>query len=231
MSDLSPEARRLLTEARSGLGPDPSTIARMQGRVLAQIAAPSAAAAPLAAKASGLAIAKIVAVTAIATTAAAVTVRHYISRPAPRISVAAPAAVPVPAAVPAPVTVPVPAPAAAIPVPPPAPAPHHRIHPPAPPAPAPPAPAPPPPLSRELALLDDATTAASSGDLPAALTQLRLYDRETSGRGQLAEDAAALEVELLCRLHDPTSSAALASFDQRWPHSAERARLVVACKP
>jgi hypothetical protein len=49
--------------------------------------------------------------------------------------------------------------------------------------------------------------------------------------GQLAEEAAALHVEALCRLADPTAADALTTFQRRWPRSAATARLATTCQP
>ena len=56
-----------------------------------------------------------------------------------------------------------------------------------------------------------------------------MHAAETRGSGQLAEDAAAIEVEALCRLHDPSVSAKLDAFDARFPRSAQRSRLTTEC--
>jgi hypothetical protein len=84
-------------------------------------------------------------------------------------------------------------------------------------------------LSREVELLDQAMAGLRRGDTAAALDAIRHYDIETAGRGQLAEDAAAITVEALCQRGDPASGAMLEAFDRRWPHSAQRARLLGAC--
>ena len=84
-------------------------------------------------------------------------------------------------------------------------------------------------LSREVELVDQAMAGLRRGDTAAALDAIHRYDLETAGRGQLAEDAAAIAVEALCQRGDPTSGAALEAFERRWPHSAQRARLLGAC--
>ena len=83
-------------------------------------------------------------------------------------------------------------------------------------------------LAREVALIDAAMTALK-GDPMQALATIQIYDAETASRGQLAEDAAAIEVEALCQLHDASTSARLDAFDARFPHSAQRARLSARC--
>jgi len=84
-------------------------------------------------------------------------------------------------------------------------------------------------LSREVELVDQAMAGLRRGDTAAALDAIHHYDLETAGRGQLAEDAAAIAVEALCQRGDPTSGAMLEAFERRWPHSAQRARLLGAC--
>ena len=84
-------------------------------------------------------------------------------------------------------------------------------------------------LGREVALLDDAMAALRRGDSHAALAAVRTHASETAGAGQLAEDAAAIEIEVLCQLADPRAATRLVAFDARWPGSAQRARLTKAC--
>ena len=84
-------------------------------------------------------------------------------------------------------------------------------------------------LAREVELLDTAMAALRGGDAAAALLAVQRHAAETAGRGQLAEDAAAIEIEALCRLHDPTTSAKLEAFDARFPRSAQRSRLTSVC--
>lgn len=80
-------------------------------------------------------------------------------------------------------------------------------------------------LAREVELVDRATAALRRGDAAAAITAVRLHATETADRGQLAEDAAAIEIEALCTLHDPSTRRRLTAFDARWPASAQRSRL------
>lgn len=84
-------------------------------------------------------------------------------------------------------------------------------------------------LAREVELVDLAMVALRRGDAGTALAAVRRHAVETGGRGQLAEDAAAIEVEALCRLHDPTTHARLEAFDARFPRSAQRSRLTNRC--
>ena len=84
-------------------------------------------------------------------------------------------------------------------------------------------------LAREVALIDRAMVALKTNDAREALAQVRTHARETRGAGQLAEDAAAIEIEALCRLHDTSVSAKLDAFDARFPRSAQRSRLTTEC--
>lgn len=84
-------------------------------------------------------------------------------------------------------------------------------------------------LTREIELVDRASIALRTGDLDAALAVLRTYSAETSGGGQLAQDAAALHIEVLCRTHAADAQAELAAFDKRWPRSAQRTHLTTIC--
>jgi hypothetical protein len=84
-------------------------------------------------------------------------------------------------------------------------------------------------LAREVELLDLAMAALRRGDTTAALAAIRSHASETRGAGQLAEDAAAIEIEALCRRHDPAVVAKLDAFDARFPRSAQRSRLSATC--
>lgn len=84
-------------------------------------------------------------------------------------------------------------------------------------------------LAREVALIDRAMVALKAGDAREALVHVRTHGKETRGSGQLAEDAAAIEIEALCRLHDAAVSAKLDAFDARFPRSAQRSRLTTEC--
>ncbi len=85
-------------------------------------------------------------------------------------------------------------------------------------------------LSREVELIDLAMAELRRGDAAAALVSIHVHAIETHGTGQLAEDAAAIEVEALCRLHDPSVGAHLEAFDAQFPRSAQRSRLTTVCK-
>jgi hypothetical protein len=62
----------------------------------------------------------------------------------------------------------------------------------------------------------------------AAIEAIRVFDRETQGHGQMAEDAAAIAIEAHCALGDDVTDA-LARFDRTWPSSAQRERIQTAC--
>ncbi len=85
-------------------------------------------------------------------------------------------------------------------------------------------------LAREVELVDSALTALRRGEPRAALAAVRVYTTEAGTRGQLAEDATAIEVEALCSLHDPTAAARHSAFEARWPTSAQHAKLARACR-
>lgn len=84
-------------------------------------------------------------------------------------------------------------------------------------------------LAREVALIDLAMAELKAGDAAGALAMVHTHARETRGAGQLAEDAAAIEIEALCRLHDPAVAEKLDGFDARFPRSAQRSRLTTVC--
>jgi hypothetical protein len=84
-------------------------------------------------------------------------------------------------------------------------------------------------LAREVELVDLAMAALRQGDPAAALRAVQQHASETAGRGQLAEDATAIEIEARCHLHDPTTHAKLEAFDARYPRSAQRSRLSSTC--
>jgi len=85
-------------------------------------------------------------------------------------------------------------------------------------------------LAREVELVDLAMAALRRGDAGTALVTVQRHAAETAGNGQLAEDAAAIEIEALCQLHDPARNAKLAAFDVRFPRSAQRSRLDRSCR-
>lgn len=84
-------------------------------------------------------------------------------------------------------------------------------------------------LAREIELIDRAALAMRRADASTALETLRVYERETAGLGQLAQDAAALGVEIVCAGGDQRARDELARFEQRWPRSAHLRRLTAVC--
>jgi hypothetical protein len=84
----------------------------------------------------------------------------------------------------------------------------------------------PPTLAREVALLDAAIASLKANAPAAALSTLATYARETQHHGQLAEDAAALEIDARCRAHEPVETQVV-EFGARWPSSVQR--LTSAC--
>jgi len=248
MHELGPESRALLDAAREGLGPDAAAIQRMRAKIGAAIAAGGATGAAagagaetgagagsgaLAVKLGAIALAAAIAVGAVV---AIVSLRRGEEATEPRVELPVVRAEP-------------PTRDSAREVPPAAreadPGPEIEMAPlvraeearPSPPAPAAPRvePAPERPaarradLAREVALVDQAMDALRRGAPAVALDAVRVHAAETAGAGQLAEDAAAIEIEALCHLHDPTVGAKLAAFDARWPQSAQRSRLSTRC--
>lgn len=84
-------------------------------------------------------------------------------------------------------------------------------------------------LAREVELIDNAMLALRDGSPSRALQTLITFDRETLGQAQLAEDAAAIDLEARCTLHEDVA-ARLAAFDTKWPSSAQRTRISAACR-
>jgi hypothetical protein len=83
-------------------------------------------------------------------------------------------------------------------------------------------------LSREVELIDLAMVSLRKNAPLAAIEAIRVFERETLGRGQMAEDAAAIEIEARCVLGGDVTTA-LARFDRRWPESAQRERIQRTC--
>ncbi len=243
MHELGPNARALLDAAREGLGPDADAVRRMRAKIDASIAGGAAGAA--AGGGGGALAVKLGIVAVVAAIAAGAFVygrgggeqaieprvelplaRAETATAVPSREAAAPEA-PEEEIVMAPIVREVERKRAPI----------VAISPNAPsaspataPAPAPPAPAPRrADLAREVELVDRAMAALRRGDPAGALAAVRVHVAETAGAGQLAEDAAAIEIEALCRLHDETAAAKLAAFDVRWPASAQRSRLTTRC--
>ncbi|HEY5925537.1 MAG TPA: hypothetical protein VIV11_27820 [Kofleriaceae bacterium] len=83
-------------------------------------------------------------------------------------------------------------------------------------------------LSREVELIDLAMVSLRRNAPLVALEAIRVFERETLGEGQMAEEAAAIEIEARCKLREDVTGA-LARFDREWPNSAQRARIQTAC--
>ena len=217
MNELS---RSLLAAAREGMTPDAAVMARVRAKVAAQIAPPP----PPPASAAVAVKVGIAAVTTLGAIVAAViaTRSHAIAVEAPRVAVA-----PVESE-PAPAEVQLAAPEAA-PSPPTIEVQQHRVAPAEPTLQVAPVPArEPATLSREVELIDRAMLSLNQHDAGAALEAIATFERETFGRGQMAEEAAAIQIEAHCRLHDDVT-APLAEFDRKWPSSAQRDRIQSAC--
>jgi hypothetical protein len=222
MTELS---RSLLTAARDGLSPDAAVAARVRAKVAAAVAAPAAAtavvgdAAAAPAKAS-LPIAKLgiaLLVVAIASTTI-VLVGSERTPAAPRVEMQAQEAADAPAnersaVAEDPLVLPD--------------APRVRAKQ-AVAAPSAPTTREPATLSREVELIDLAMVSLRKQAPLAAIEAIRVFERETLGRGQMAEDAAAIEIEARCVLGEDVSSA-LARFDRTWPESAQRERIQRTC--
>jgi hypothetical protein len=213
---MTPTSRALIAAARAGLEPDAAASARIRAKLDARLAAPAAAAGV-----SLKLLATLAFVGGIATFGA-------LSLPAS----ARPTAATVPAFVEAtPLDVPVHVVAAS----PDAPAPqastattkaiHAReaVH-----ARAAVTPAGEVSLAREVELIDRSMSALRAGHPADALAAIARYHHETADRGQLLEDASAIDIEARCALH-LDASAKLAAFDRAWPSSAQRSRLTTAC--
>jgi hypothetical protein len=243
MSELDLDARTLLDLGRDRLGPDAETVARLRGRIetAAAVAGGATIAGSLASKLglTGVKLALLATVTTVSTVAAVEVVQHARHREAPtalivpgptvaKRTVAPRQNIVVQPIVDEPGTFQQPAPI----VDQPAPRPKQIANKPAPqiavdqPAPAPKRAT----LARETELVDLATRAMRDSDLAALHATIELYESETGGAGQLAEDIAAIEIEALCRANDPSATTRLAAFDARWPRAGQRHRLTAACK-
>ncbi|MGE0867060.1 MAG: hypothetical protein AB7P03_00755 [Kofleriaceae bacterium] len=215
MSELSPSTRALLDAARAGMTPSADAVKRMRANVAA-----SAAAGATAAGITGLAVKLTVIGAVVVGAIGALALRGsgpQVSAPEislPEVARGTPASVVQYSQVPQPAPV-----ATAKPI---EPQPRSRA-----------APrsrrAPEIDLARESSLIRAADTALRSGKPAAALSAIHVYKQETRGRGQLAEDAAAIEIEAYCLVHNPRVRALLDAFDRRFPRSAQRSRLTTAC--
>ena len=210
MTELS---RSLLNAAREGLAPDAEVAARVRARVGAAVGAPVAKPIPSGSSGALLKLGALVVVAGIVTGGLAL--RSDARVESPRVSasttqhdIAEPATI----ATRERSTTSIKTPAAASPS-----------------AAAPSKPArEPASLSREVELIDQAMSALRRHDATAALAAMKTFDRETLGRAQMAEEAAAITIEARCELGEDVS-ARIAAFDQAWPSSAERTRITEAC--
>jgi hypothetical protein len=214
MSELSPGARELLAAAREQMAPDAEAIARMRAGIAATVGKTAAVSAG-----TGILVKLgLVSVVAAIAIGGAIVATHTTSAVAPRVEFpvdrSAHAAVVVTQSVEA---APIVAPAAAPVAPVAPPRPRAAVVPRA-------------DLAREVELVDQAMEALRSGKYAEAIAAVRVHAVETRGQGQLAEDAAAIEIEAACRLHDPEVAAKLAAFDERFPTSAQRSQLSTQCK-
>ncbi len=215
--ELGPTARALLDAARSG-GPDTAAIARMRGKIGAATVPAATSATVTGSLASKLGLVALALVVATGAVLFATSDRdevvplasHEISQPPPLVQAVRDSALPnvVPSIDPTAI----------------------EIEPSAPPRRVALASKPEPiGLAREVLLVDRAMTALRHGNANGALLAVRAYATEAGQRGQLAEDAAAIEIEALCTLRDATAVAKLARFDGRWPTSVQGPRLARAC--
>lgn len=206
--------RSLVASARAGLAPDAAAAARVRARVAAVVgvgAIPTpAVGSSIGAKLSVLAVVGAVVIGAIVASRDRVQRSSAPAIAAPRASIDDEPR--------ADVRIVAPEVAPAIEIDPP----HPRSH-----AAATAAPA---TLAREVELIDLAMRSMRDHAPSGALDTIRVYQRETGGHGQLAEDAAAIEIEALCVIHDPTFADKLDAFDAAWPSSAQRSRLTAACR-
>lgn len=196
---MTPTARALIAAARAGLDPDPAVASRIRAKLDARLAAPGAA---------GLSL-KLLATLGIV---GGIATLGALSTPAVHATVPVAPALVEPAAVETPVHV------IAASTESPAPPAPHRVA----------APVVEVSLAREVELVDRAMSALRAGQPQDALASIALYHRETGDRGQLLEDASAIDIEASCTLHLDVS-AKLAAFDATWPSSAQRSRLTSAC--
>ena len=211
LSDLS---RNLLAAARDGMSPDAAAAERVRARVAAAVGAPVAAgivATPAKATAA-IALPVKLGLIAVVIGAAAATVlfvRGGDDTRAPQLSTRGAEVDEVRS--------------------------HHAVAAPEPEAPAAtatparPAPAPVTTLAREVELIDRAMIALRRGAAVIALDAIAVYDRETRGRGQMAEDAAAIAIEAHCALGDDVRGK-LEAFEHAYPSSAQRARITETCR-
>ena len=196
---MTPTARALIAAARAGLDPDPSAAARIRAKLDARLAAPASAL-------SLKLLATLGIVGGIATLGALSTPAARATAPvAPTMVELAPAEAPHVIAA-----------SAESPAPP-----ARRAH-------VSVTATPDSSLAREVELIDRAMSALRAGHGADALRAIALYHHESADRGQLLEDASAIDIEASCTLHLDVSTK-LAAFDATWPSSAQRSRLTNAC--
>ena len=238
MSGLGPTSRNLVAAARRGLDPTADVAARVRAKVAlavgagATMATSTPRAASVAPKAAAIGAGKVVAITAIV--GALITAAWVVQRtPATDVTNDAPAiSVPAGADLDPAIDVHVATSARTdrvIVTPPAPPNVHVRAAVPSARVPEIEMPDEPPTLAREVELVDTAMASLRADDPANALATLVVYERETAGHGQLAEDAAALESEARCRSNQTPYADQLKAFDERWPRSVQRARIVTAC--
>jgi hypothetical protein len=225
---MTPTTRVLIAAARAGLDPDPGAAARVRAKLDLALGAPAAAAVvPAAAAPAGGFALKLLVALAIGAGAGVLAVPRQTAPatavPAPMFDDVIATDVPHARVIVSATESAAPAPAWATAAP--APASHaqpivHRA--------AAAAPTGEISLAREVQLIDQAMASLRAGQPAAALTAIATYHREAAERGQLAEEAAAIDIEASCKLHLDTGDK-LASFDQTWPSSAQRSRLTAAC--
>jgi hypothetical protein len=234
MTGLGPTSRNLVAAARRGLDPSPDVAARVRAKVSlavgagATVATTAPRAASVAPKAAAIGAGKVVAITAIV--GALATLAWFVQRPpapettsAPAISIAAGADLD--PAIDVHVTTSARMDRVTLAA---APASTHRAVAPTTTVPEIEMPEEPSTLAREVELVDTAMASLRADDPANALATLVVYERETAGHGQLAEDAAALEIEARCRSKTSFTDQ-MKVFDEKWPGSVQRARILTAC--
>jgi hypothetical protein len=221
IDDVPQDVRDLISASRTGLSPDAATVARLNARI--HTAAAGAGTATVAVTT----IAKVVAALVVIGASAAY-LRHPTRPPAvaPILSISTGSAVDEPQLAPRIVSVerePVPPPASLDPAPAPVPTPVPALAP-------TPAPVHGATLAREIELIDQASQALHRGDHAGVTAAIHLYETETAGRGQLAEDADGIALEAACKANSPDAATRLDAFTRRWPQSAQHTRLSTLCR-
>ena len=205
MSELSSASRALLEAAREGMAPSAAAVERIRARVDRSIASSAATGAATAKLGLVGLVAALVIGGALYTRRSTPAVAPELELPAARVETASPVVSPSTSHIEAAPPAPSPAARGKLAMP-------HSIE-----------------LAREVELIDHAMAALRAGNAGAALAAIRTHALEARGTGQLAEDAAAIEIEAMCRLHDGRVAARLDAFDARFPRSAQRSRLSSSC--